>query len=81
MWGDYGTNKSYLEEMLLKLQWILRTKRTGKESKLICLQNFLKDNRDYVHEKRKSQTLCNVGNNSFNFTFDLFVQTLLALLP
>lgn len=81
MWGDYGTNKSYLEEMLLKIAMDSKDQKDFEKKVTDLFTKFLKDNRDYVHERENLgiKILCNVGTIASTSTFGpALVQTFVS---
>jgi len=63
MWGDYCLNKSYLEETLLKIALDSKDQKEFEKKVADLFTKFLKDNRDYVHERGNLgfKIACNIG--------------------
>lgn len=63
MWGDYCLNKSYLEETLLKIALDSKDQKEFEKKVADLFTKFLKDNRDYIHERGNLgfKIACNIG--------------------
>ncbi len=71
MWGEYCTNKSYLEETLLKIAIDSKDQKEFEKKVSDLFNKFLKENRDFIHERGNLgfKIACNIGTIATTSTF------------